>query len=269
MGARSVHGLGLSPDCLELVRVKLDRPTWPKSFHGLKIAFLSDIHYGGGGGVGSALVLRSIEMAQAERPDVFCFGGDLITGWGERGSLADLVSMVRDVTAPLGAYAVLGNHEFNWGERDVMREFDRTGVRLLRNETIFLERGPGRIPLTGLDNMFNLTWREVRRQMESLEDHPGAIVLEHTPDLAPMLPDSFHGTLLAGHTHGGQIILPFVRQAMTASRFGLKYVAGLYPAGRGAMYITRGVGAVLVPMRIGCPPEVTIIEFSVAGQERA
>lgn len=234
----------------------------PPAFNGFKIAFLSDVHYGSAG-VSAALVERALDLAMAERPDVLCFGGDLITGWSARKSLPEFLSIVRSASAPQGVFGILGNHEFNWGESGAMREFERSSIRILRNETVFLTRGRDSLPMVGLDNLFDRTWDAVRRSVSDIEKYPDCIVLEHTPDFADVLARSaFRGVLLSGHTHGGQILLPLLGQTMTASRFGLDYVAGLYPAGRGLMYVTRGVGAVLVPMRIGCPPEVTIVELS-------
>lgn len=226
---------------------------------------MADIHYGSTG-VSAGLVEKAMEMATAENPDAICFGGDLITGWTRRTSLSEFLSIAKSVRAPLGVYAIMGNHEFHFGESDVMREFEGSNIRMLRNETVFLSRGRGRLPLLGLDNEFSQTWKAVRRNLEEIERYPDGIVLQHTPDLAPNLPPAFRGAMLSGHTHGGQIILPFVHQMMTASRFGLRYVSGLYPVAQGVMYVTRGVGAVLVPLRIGCPPEVTILEWSGASQ---
>lgn len=261
--------MGLDPSCLELVRVNLERPMMPASFDGFKIAFLSDVHYGSGG-VSARLVERALEMAMAEHPDVLCFGGDLITGWSGKKSLPEFLSIVRGARAPQGVFGILGNHEFNWGESGAMAEFERSSIRILRNETVFLTRGHDRLPMVGLDNMFDQTWSAVQNSVAQIATHPDCIVLEHTPDFASVLAKtSFRGILLSGHTHGGQILLPILGQTMTASRFGLDYVSGLYPAGQGVMYVTRGVGAVLVPMRIGCPPEVTILELSNAKRVEA
>lgn len=268
LGANRAHAVGLAPSSLELVRVHLDRPNLPAAFHGFKIAFMADVHFGSTG-VTSGLVEQAFEMAMAETPDVICFGGDLITGWSSSSSLPEFLSICRSIRAPQGVYAVMGNHEFGWGETEAMRAFERSGIRMLRNETVFLTRGSDRLPLIGIDNMFNQTWTAVQKNVEVIGVDPNAVVLEHTPDFAPVLPPNFAGTLLSGHTHGGQIILPVLRQTMTASRFGLRYVSGLYPVGRGVMYVTRGVGAVLVPMRIGCPPEVTLLEFSSSRQTAA
>lgn len=257
--------MGLSPDSIEVVRVRVERPLLPESFHGFKIALMADLHYGSSG-VSAELMEKAFELAMAEQPDVICFAGDMVTEWSRSTSLEYVLSIARVLRAPQGVYGVMGNHEFNWGEKESMRAFKRSNIHLLRNESVFLSRGKIRVPLIGLDNMFNQPLRDVRRQMAEIESHPGAIVVEHTPDFAPMIESFFRGLLLCGHTHGGQILLPLIGQAATASRFGLKYSSGLYPVGRGAMYITRGIGAVGIPCRIGCPPEVTILEISGATQ---
>lgn len=226
---------------------------------------MADLHYGSAG-VSAELLEKAFELAMAEQPDVICFAGDMVTEWSRSTSLEDVLSMAEVLRAPQGVYGVMGNHEFNWGEKESQRAFERSKVRLLRNESVFLSRGEVRVPLVGLDNMFNQSLQAVRKQISEIESHPNAIVVEHTPDFAPMIKPSFRGLLLCGHTHGGQILLPLIGQAATASRFGLKYSSGLYPVGRGAMYITRGIGAVGIPCRIGCPPEVTILEISGAAQ---
>lgn len=226
----------------------------------MKIAFLSDIHCGTPG-VTPGLVERSLALAAAERPDVLCFGGDLLTGWSGMDSLDDFLAVAKTLNPPMGMYSVLGNHEFMADVDEIARKLDRSRIRLLRNETVELRRGGNTLSLAGLDNVFNQTLSSVQSEIAKIEQMNCPIVLEHTPDLAPMFGESFNGILLCGHTHGGQIILPIVQQAATASRFGLRYSAGLYPAGGGVMYITRGVGAVVLPVRIGCPPEVTILEL--------
>lgn len=257
--------MGLTPSSIEVVRVKIERPRLPASFHGFRIAFLSDLHYGSPG-VRAALMERAVELAMAEHPDVLCYGGDMVTGWSEPKSLGEILTIVGSAQAPLGTYAVMGNHEFLWGETAVMRAFEKTSIRLLRNETAQLVRGAARLPLIGLDNLLHQNLSDVEAQLREIESHRACVVIEHTPDIAPLFRPSFSGVVLSGHTHGGQILLPLLGQTISSSRFGSRYVSGLYPVENGAMYVTRGVGAVLLPARVGCPPEVTLIEL-VRSQE--
>ncbi len=260
-GGARVYGAGLDPADIDVSRVTLGSRNLPASFHGLKIVFLSDLHHGSAG-VHTDLLERALEMAAAAQPDIICFGGDLITGWSGADSLKEFLAMARGIQAPLGVYACMGNHEFLWGETNVMREFERSSIRLLRNETVTLKRGEGLLPLIGIDNLYNQKFKSVQDRIRQIESQPASLVLEHTPDIAPLFGPDFSGVLLCGHTHGGQIRLPLIGQAMSSSRYGLRYVAGLYPVAAGSMYVTRGVGAVLFPARIMCPPEVAVIELS-------
>ncbi|MBI4178563.1 metallophosphoesterase [bacterium] len=254
------YGMGLHPSGIEVVRARINLPFLPPAFNGLKVALLSDLHYGAVG-VTAGLVEAAFERTLQARPDVICLGGDLVTG-RTSGLMRDVLAMLRGVSAPLGIFAALGNHEFRWGiESSAAAEFGKSPVHLLRNETVFLKRGGARLPLIGLDNFFNQPLDTLRRLLPELESRP-CLVLEHSPDFAALLSPRFNGLVLAGHTHGGQVVLPGIGRMLSASRFGLRYVAGEYPAGGGRMYITRGIGAVLVPFRVGCPPEVSILELS-------
>lgn len=261
VSAGHAYGFGLSPSDIEVVRTDVARPSLPSAFQGFRIAYISDIHYGSSG-IRRGLVEQAFWLAIQHRPDILCLGGDIITGWSAPDSLSEVLAIVRGVSAPLGVYAVLGNHEFRWGADKSTALFEQAGIRTLRNERVDLTKNGMSIPLVGLDNAFNQTMPKLRRQIDALNQLRDAIVLQHTPDIAPMMGSSFRGLIVSGHTHGGQIILPLVGQVATASRFGLVYSAGLFPAGGGTMYISRGVGAVVIPMRIHCPPEVSIIDIA-------
>jgi len=254
------NGLGLSPEEIELVRVRVRRPDLPRAFEGMTIALLTDLHQGSPG-VRPALIERAAEIAMSVRPDLICLGGDFISGWGARGDIREFLSIVRGLAAPMGVFAVLGNHEFMSGPDLATRSFDHSSIRLLRNEVVTLHKDHQQLDFIGLDNYCNQPLKSLREQIERVSGHPGSLILEHSPDLAPMLGPAFDGLILCGHTHGGQIMIPMLGQIASSSRFGQKYVAGLYPVGRGVMYISRGVGAVVIPMRIGCPPEVTVLEL--------
>jgi uncharacterized protein len=250
--------IGLNPSNLVIDRKDLRLPSIPYEFDGVKIALISDVHMGSTG-VEPDLIEHLLTTIENEQPDLLLLDGDLVTSWAALDNLTEFLKQVAQVKTPMGTFAVLGNHEFHHSLLELEDRFTRAGIRLLRNETIPLQRNGAEMPLVGLDNHFNQEEGFVRELIQDIARLPSPIVLEHGPDLAPMLSKDFDGALLCGHTHGGQIILPVIGQVFTASRYGTRYVKGLYPVGRGTMYITSGVGAVILPIRIGVPPELSIL----------
>lgn len=258
----AVYADGLAPDDIHTSRLSVVSPRIRKSF---TLAFISDLHIGMYG-VRDRLYESAVERVMAERPDLILLGGDLL--YGGRASLAHAVSILAPLTAPLGVFSVLGNHEFRWDADECRRMLDASpNLRLLRDERVVLEAGGGRVALYGLDNFFSRTVKSQRGLIEDIRHDVWPLVLEHTPDLAPELGREFSGLLLAGHTHGGQIVLPGVRGLASASKYGSHFLGGRYAVGRGEMYVTRGVGAVMLPVRIGCPPEIVIVTVQPKSEE--
>ncbi|MFW6180277.1 MAG: metallophosphoesterase [Spirochaetota bacterium] len=190
-------------------------------------------------------------------PDLFVLLGDIVT----RRNRGPLVREFGPVRAPAGKLAVLGNWEYHRRLDPAMlkAEYRRAGVTLLVNETF---RADG-LPVAGLDDLlegdpdFTLAGRAARGEHTVL-------VLSHCPAAFDLLPENIPPVLvLSGHTHGGQLA-PFGRPLFTPRGSG-PYVSGWYENRKGSLYVTRGVGTTLIPLRIGAPAELLVLDLVGGG----
>jgi hypothetical protein len=162
------------------------------------------------------------------------------------------------LTAPLGVYGILGNHDW-WNDRlVVIAAAQRAGVRMLVNERQTLERAGEQLHLVGLDDY----WQgrlNLAAAMDGLPADAPAILFEHEPDYADLAAHDPRFMLqLSGHSHGGQVRLPFVGPVVLP-RYAQRYPVGLQRAGELWVYTNRGIGVTGIPVRFNCRPEVTLL----------
>lgn len=256
---------------IRLERVTITIQNLPPAFQGFKIGLLSDLH-------SSPIVPKehlqsSAELLMAAEPDMIALTGDFIGHTfrfpGEPYHefdpqyVADIVDAFSGLKAPHGLYGVLGNHDFWSGPEAVevlVREFETGfGVQWLRNRNVKVERGGDSIMLAGIDDY----WQDSCSPGDALQGLPPdtvRILLSHNPEVNEILYDWQEiDLILSGHTHGGQIKLPFIGAPFQAGVRQRKYMEGLAWDGDRQTYVTRGVGHLVVPIRFLCPPEVTLI----------
>jgi uncharacterized protein len=141
----------------------------------------------------------------------------------------------------------------------------RAGIRFLRSESQTLRFGDSLLNLAGVDFQ---SFRDRKNYLPDGESLivPGAtnILLQHNPDVFPKAARQGYNLLLAGHTHGGQVTVEILDQAINPARFFTPYVSGLYRAGNSAAYVTRGIGTIGIPARIGAPPEISLLRLRKA-----
>ncbi|HAK96253.1 MAG TPA: metallophosphoesterase [Planctomycetes bacterium] len=235
-------------------RIALSR--LPAAFEGLTVAFLADFHHSLC--VPLSLIRDAAALAMSARPDLVLLGGDFITG--RRRYAAPCIAALGGLAAPFGVFAVLGNHDHGAGERAVRAELARRGIRELFNAGVWLERGGARLRLGGVGDLWRAT-QDLPAALGDVRAGEGALVLTHNPDFAEEIESDGVDLLLAGHTHGGQAVLPLAGAPFTPSRYGEKYREGLARGPKCLVYVTRGVGTSALPVRIGCPPEVSVLEL--------
>ena len=234
----------------------------------LRLAVLSDLHVGSPWN-GRRRLAAVVDTVNAQRPDAIVLLGDYVIQGVLGGRFEEPEDLARELSrlsAPLGVYAVLGNHDW-WldGER-VRRALTGARVRVLENEAVSIEHAAGRFWIAGLADLWT---RKVDLAGTLRPVPPGdpVVLLMHHPDLFPAIPESVTLTL-AGHTHGGQVRLPFVGAPVVPSRFGQRYAAGLVVEEGRAMYVSSGVGMSILPVRFGVPPEIvllTLVSSAAAG----
>jgi predicted MPP superfamily phosphohydrolase len=230
-------------------QVEIRLPNLPREAEGLRIAFLSDLHLGPW--VSRRQVARSVEMANARHPDLVVLGGDYITQ--SRRYITPCADILGRLRAPLGVYAVLGNHDHWVDAPATARALKEAGIRLLDNRGE--EIGPG-LYLAGIDD-WGSGRPDLGQALAGAREGDSVILISHNPD-AILDPRARRADLiLAGHTHGGQVAL--IGRFVVPSQYGSRHPCGLYREGDTQIYITTGVGNGFPPLRFFCPPEVTLI----------
>jgi len=259
------------PNWLEVTQPTVPLPGLPASLDGLTIAQLSDLHVTPQDGVD--LVRRAVEAVNRSRADLIVLTGDYVTHSADYTSLC--VAPLRLLQAPLGIYGVLGNHDI-WTDADrVAAGLREAGVTVLRDETVSLRVGEGRLWLVGIDDTGHTSgpgdrcdaserlWCDAcSRGAEMLDALPAAeprLLLVHNPDVHETLPAQRVDLALSGHTHGGQVRLPFFGAPLLPSCYGRKYAQGLVQAPHWPVYVNRGLGTISPKVRFNCRPEVTLL----------
>ncbi|HLK41212.1 MAG TPA: metallophosphoesterase [Polyangiaceae bacterium] len=221
---------------------------------GTRIAHLSDLHVG-------TLTPRAWGLSWSAkanlcRPDLAVVTGDMLTsGTDFHEDVADVVGALR---AKHGVFASMGNHDY-FGEGEPLISLLRArGVRVLRNEGTTIERDGAKLWVAAIDD----TWTRRDDIALALRDRPAdatAVLLAHDPQRFDQAADAGADLVLSGHTHGGQVAMPFVYRAINLARFGYRYTVGFYRRGRSVLYVHPGLGTTGPPIRLGVAPEVTIL----------
>ncbi len=260
-GALAVGGAGgysfWESGALEVNRITIPLEGLPSGLEGFRIAFLSDLHHGWF--ISREYLAGAITATNALRPDLIVLGGDYVDG--DPAYIAPVISLFRDLKAPSGVFAVLGNRDVKAGRDATSRELARQGIPELTNRGVMIRHGGSDLWLCGLDDA--TTGRpDVAKALGDVPDDGFAIVVSHHPDAAELLRDGRARLVLAGHTHGGQINLPLIGPPFIPSSFGQKYARGLAQAPKAKVFITTGVGSFFPPVRFRCPPEIALITLT-------
>lgn len=228
----------------------------------ITVALMTDTHLSGPDNSPERMA-RIVAQINALRPDLILLGGDYM-GDDKGGAVYDAQTSIapfRDLRAPLGVVAVLGNHDSHSRKNPTslpaaewQQVFARNGLTLLQNGAV--RRGP--IVVGGVKDIYTrkVDIAGTLRTMDRLGGAP--IFLSHGPDIFPALPDK-PMLMLVGHTHCGQMALPFFGAVYTPSRFGLRYACGEYRDGPKRMIVAAGVGTSGLPFRMFAPPDIWLI----------
>jgi predicted MPP superfamily phosphohydrolase len=237
---------------------------WPRELDGLRIAVLADLHVGSPYN-GVDKLRRIVGETNAVRPDLILLAGDYVIK-GVLGGRAvppdEIASMLRDLVAPLGVFAVLGNHDWWFGARRVADAFHEVGIRTLDDDAIAIDGPHGRFWLVGVSDFWEGP-HDVRRALAHVVDDAPVVAFTHNPDVFPHVPDRV-ALAIAGHTHGGQVCLPILGCPIVPSRYGQRYVAGHIVEDGRHFFVSTGLGTSIIPVRFGVPPEISIVVLRAA-----
>lgn len=226
---------------------------------GLRIAQLSDLH------VSPFLSVRelgrAVDMTNELRPFLTVITGDLISMPGD--PLDDTIRALARLRTEHGVLGCLGNHEVYAKVEDYTVEMSaRYGMDFLRARNVQVRRGNGVFNVAGVDFQ-HFDWRTHYIPEADPLLVPGMpnVLLSHNPDVFPTAAQKGFDLTLAGHTHGGQVTVEILQQHANLAKFFTPYVAGLYRTGTRSCYVTAGIGTIGMPVRIGAPPEITLIRL--------
>jgi predicted MPP superfamily phosphohydrolase len=240
-------------------------PRLPAPFAGLKVALLTDPHHGPFNSL--ALIREAVAQVNALSPDLIALSGDFIQG-PRRSYIRPCFRALAELRAPLGVFAVPGNHDHNYGNyREVRRAMRDHGLLDVTNAGRWVEAAGSRLRVCGVDDLWHGR-QDLKAALGDLGPDDAVLLLSHNPDYAERLTDRRVGLVLSGHMHGGQIVIPGVGYHRIPSRYGLKYLEGLVQAPCTQVFVSRGVGTVGLPFRFGCPPEVNLLTLAAAPAER-
>jgi hypothetical protein len=266
--AATVDGFLVEPADTVVERREIRLSRLPESFAGFRIAQISDIHYGPY--MTQARVRRAMRMAQEFHPNIVVLTGDFVShplaepngpaGARYAEPCADVFAAWKDV--PI--VAVLGNHDWWNGAETVAQALIERGIKVLRNDSYAVERGRDRLWIAGIDDAYEKK-SDMKKTLARVPDAEATVLLAHEPDFADYAAKFPVDLQLSGHSHGGQVCVPGVGPIVLPV-LGQKYHTGLNRVGRLQVYTSRGLGVIDPPVRLNCPPEVTLITLMKADE---
>ena len=236
---------------LERVTITLDR--LPKALDGFKIVQLSDTHHSPFTSIEH--IQRAVKIANRLRPDIFLLTGDYVSH--DREYIAPVAAALGKLKSKYGTYACLGNHD-HWTDADLVTHLFRgEGINMLINEGLRIEARGASFWLAGVDD-YMVGKTDLPAAMKGSYPDELKLLLAHNPIIFREAARLGIDLTLSGHTHGGQVKVRDDAKRLFPQR---KLKAGLYYRKNSQIYITRGIGTVVVPMRYRCPPEISLLEL--------
>lgn len=260
------YGMGYEARQLHLTRVLIRSGDWPAGAPTVQIAILSDFHAGGPGDH-PGRIDRAVTLANAEEPDLVLLLGDFlhIGAQPRRGASPELVAAeVARLRAPDGVFAVLGNHDRTHGLERVAAALTAAGITVLSNQAKRTSVKGQPVWLAGVADAYNRL-DDLGATLAPIDDQAPVILLTHSPDLFPVVPKGI-AIAVAGHTHGGQVRLPWLGAPWCApwipGRAAKRYPAGhIVERGR-QFFVTTGIGHSGLALRLNAPPEVVLMRLT-------
>ena len=226
------------------------------AYDGLRIAHLTDLHHSLFTPIEE--IHRAVHLANLLRPDVVALTGDYVTL--SRSYIWPVAGALGKLRARLGIFAVLGNHDFQVDPEEITRALKAQHIRVLRNSHYALRARAATLWVVGVDDLW---WEadDLRAALRTVPAREAKILLCHNPMGVRMAAGHGIDLVLSGHTHGGQVRLPVVGSVYGRSKLGKRFVEGWNRLDGTQIYVSRGVGKVLVPLRFGCPPEIACLRL--------
>jgi predicted MPP superfamily phosphohydrolase len=274
-GAAGLLGYGLlaEPRWFRVSRRELTLKGLPPELDGLRVVQLTDIHHGPW--LSLAYVREVVEASNALEPDLVLLTGDYVHR--SPAYVRPVVEALAGLRARIGVLGVFGNHDWKEDVGLMRRDFGKTdillidnGRRVLTSDRRLAAEARAGLALCGVDDLW---WGrpDYGRALGGLPADMPRLLLAHNPDVAEERGLTRSGLrvdlMVSGHTHGGQVYLPFLGTPYLPSRYGQKYARGLVQGPACPVFVCRGIGTTTLPVRLGIPPEIAVLQFRVALSE--
>ncbi|WP_240795392.1 metallophosphoesterase [Aquibacillus halophilus] len=260
-GGTYYYAREIEPSMLTIHQEQIKSHKLSNNFNSFTIAQFSDTHLGFHYTLDQLTDL--IKILNSQQPDVVVFTGDLVDAPNQFNWNDKLIQILSDINAPYGKFWIYGNHDHGGYGTDIVKEtMDRSGFTLLKNTNATIKKNDDSIVLVGLDDVM-LGNPNIEHGMQHVSPENLTILLVHEPDYADLVKNYEVDVQLSGHSHGGQIQIPFIGHVYTPI-LAEKYVEGNYSIGNTPLqlYVSRGIGTTRLPYRFLCKPEITIFTLT-------
>jgi predicted MPP superfamily phosphohydrolase len=264
VSATSAYASLVEPYHYELSETDIFVRDLPDSFEGFRIVQVSDIHHSRI--VSIEEVRRVVALAQQARPDLIALTGDYTTMY--RRYIEPCAEALGTLRAPEGIWAVLGNHDHYTDAQLTTRALEKAHINVLNNANTIIRRGADALSLAGVDDW---SWgkTEWERAFYGMDRKRPSVLLSHQPRVLDFAETQGVSLILSGHTHGGQVRLPFIGAPARFISSEMKYARGLFERGGTQLYVSRGTGVIGLPVRLGSPPEIAVLRLRRAPPAKA
>lgn len=244
-----IWSLLVEPNLLTVKKVLLK----DSDLDGLKIVYASDFHVKPYEGM---RLKRIIKKINAQNPDIVLLGGDYVSGHDGKFTMPveKISEQLKNIKSKYGTVAVMGNHDGWQGKSGIIKALENAGITVLENSNKNFDR----FTVAGVEDLQTGN-PDVEKALKN--SGKNVILLTHNPDMFPVVPNSVK-LVLAGHLHGGQIMISSITPAYMPSQYGMKYRYGLIEENGKTLYTTNGLGTSILPVRFNSVPEIVVIEFS-------
>ena len=238
---------------VRLKSMDLSFPNLPESFDKYRILFISDLHIDGIEGLSE----RLIEIVSKIKADVCLLGGDYrMEMYGPFDNVnCKLCELIKHVDTLDGVFGVLGNHDC----LETAPDLEDAGICMLINDSITLKRGKDELTIVGVDDPHYYKCHDLKKAFREVPDNAFTVLVAHSPEIIKDTNGRKIDLCLCGHTHGGQICLPYIGPVFTHCKLPRRFVSGLWEHESITGYTSSGAGASGIPVRFNCPPEVLLV----------
>jgi predicted MPP superfamily phosphohydrolase len=265
----AVYAAAIEPDGLVVTRYAPALPGWPAG-RKLSITVIADLH-AGGPDMQLEHIRRIVDRASALQSDIVLLLGDFIASYRfafTKVSDPTWAAELARLSAPLGTWAVLGNHDWWHDLHGVRSALAGVKIPILENDAVLLGPAGQRFWLAGIGDQLAIPLGHGRYRgvddlpltLSRIKTDDPVLLMVHEPDIFPRVPERVALTL-AGHTHGGQIRVPFLWQHFVPSKYGARFAYGHVVEDERHLIVSGGLGTSIIPARLGVPPEIVHIEL--------